>query len=71
MVNTAAAAIKNVVENIPKSLQDNRGYRGMVLGNDLKVLLISDPATEKAAAALDVNIGKFWLFILQIRKKFS
>ncbi|OQV24525.1 Insulin-degrading enzyme [Hypsibius exemplaris] len=62
MVNTVASelpsvVIKNAIENIPKSPQDSRGYRGLVLGNDLKVLLISDPATEKAAAALDVHIG--------------
>lgn len=48
---------KSIVENICKSPQDNRSYRGLVLANDLKVILISDPATEKGAAALDVNIG--------------
>ena len=55
---TPALSVRDVIENIPKSLQDNRVYRGLVLGNDLKVLLISDPATEKAAAALDVHIGQ-------------
>ncbi|OQV25668.1 Insulin-degrading enzyme [Hypsibius exemplaris] len=47
----------DVVDHFPKPLQDQRLYRGLVLENDLKVLLISDPKTEKAAAALDVNIG--------------
>ncbi|XP_055333075.1 insulin-degrading enzyme-like isoform X2 [Paramacrobiotus metropolitanus] len=59
MVNTAAPPnpIKRVIENIPKSPQDNRAYRGIILANDLKAIVISDPAAEKAAAALDVNIG--------------
>ncbi|XP_050459635.1 insulin-degrading enzyme-like isoform X2 [Cataglyphis hispanica] len=43
--------------NIVKSENDNRSYRGMLLPNYMKVLLISDPTTDKAAVALDVKIG--------------
>lgn len=43
--------------HITKSENDKREYRYLVLENKLRVLLISDPATEKSAAALDVNIG--------------
>lgn len=51
---------KRIIESVLKSPQDKRGYRGLILPNDLKVLLISDPVAEKAAAALDVNIGELW-----------
>lgn len=46
----------NVVEII-KSPNDRRDYRALVLDNQLKVLLISDPETDKAAASVDVNSG--------------
>jgi len=36
---------------------DTRAYRFIELPNRMKVLLISDPGTDKAAAALDVNVG--------------
>lgn len=36
---------------------DRRELRYLVLPNQLEVLLISDPDAEKAAAALDVNVG--------------
>lgn len=45
------------VNNIAKSQQDNRDYRGLQLPNGLKVLLVSDPSTDKAAAALTVDVG--------------
>ncbi|XP_014470958.1 PREDICTED: insulin-degrading enzyme isoform X1 [Dinoponera quadriceps] len=44
-------------DTIIKSENDDRFYRGLVLANKMKVLLISDPGTDKSAAALDVNIG--------------
>ncbi|XP_026833292.1 insulin-degrading enzyme isoform X2 [Drosophila erecta] len=45
------------LNNIEKSLQDTRDYRGLQLENGLKVLLISDPNTEFSAAALSVQVG--------------
>ncbi|MBX2867084.1 MAG: insulinase family protein [Acidiferrobacterales bacterium] len=36
---------------------DDNAYRGLVLENGLKVMLISDPDTDQAAAALDVHVG--------------
>ncbi len=42
---------------IAQSPLDARQYRAMVLPNGLRVLLVSDPATDKAAAALDVGVG--------------
>ena len=41
------------------SASDNRDYRIVTLENDLKCLLISDPETDKAAAAMDVRVGYF------------
>lgn len=46
------------VDNIIQSEQDKRSYRGLVLSNQMKVLLVSDPLTDKSAAAMDVNVGK-------------
>jgi secreted Zn-dependent insulinase-like peptidase len=40
-----------------KSPNDDRAYRSLELANGLKVLLISDPQTDKSAAALDVGVG--------------
>lgn len=45
-------------ENITKSPNDKRSYRGLILNNQLKVILISDPTTEKSAASMDVSVGK-------------
>ncbi|MCR8923904.1 insulinase family protein [Dasania sp. GY-MA-18] len=36
---------------------DSRSYQALVLNNQLKVLLISDPRADKAAASLDLHIG--------------
>lgn len=45
------------INNIGKSQQDNRDYRGLKLVNGLKVLIVSDPVTDKSAAALTVDVG--------------
>ena len=43
--------------SIVKSPEDDREYRGLVLPNGLKAVLVSDPSTDKSAAALDVHVG--------------
>ncbi|XP_030382565.1 insulin-degrading enzyme [Scaptodrosophila lebanonensis] len=45
------------LNNIQKSEQDTRDYRGLQLKNGLKALLISDPDTDVSAAALSVQVG--------------
>lgn len=40
-----------------KSPNDDNEYRFITLENQLQVLLVSDPDTKKAAAALDVQVG--------------
>jgi len=42
---------------VAKSPLDTREYRLLRLDNGLKVLLVSDPDADKAAASLDLNIG--------------
>ena len=36
---------------------DRKEYRGLVMENGLKVLLVSDPMTDRAEASMDVHIG--------------
>ncbi|XP_043912628.1 insulin-degrading enzyme isoform X1 [Protopterus annectens] len=49
--------MKRVVNEIVKSPEDKREYRGLAFTNGIKALLISDPTTDKSSAALDVHIG--------------
>jgi insulysin len=54
----AAAAAAGDVE-ITRPRNDKRGYRRVVLPNDLECLLVSDPDTDKAAASMNVSVGYF------------
>jgi insulysin len=45
--------------SLTKSAGDQREYRYLTLSNGLACILVSDPQTDKAAAALDVNVGHF------------
>lgn len=56
--------IEKRYDNIVKSPNDKREYRGLLLFNKMKVLVISDPSTDKSAAALNVNIGKIKYIII-------
>nr|DBA15111.1 TPA: hypothetical protein GDO54_004366 [Pyxicephalus adspersus] len=49
--------VKRVTNDIVKSHEDKREYRGVELANGIKAVLISDPTTDKSSAALDVYIG--------------
>jgi secreted Zn-dependent insulinase-like peptidase len=54
------AVTSHAVQVLDKPVQgetDTRTYRNLVLDNGMKVLLISDPQTDKSAAALDVATG--------------
>ena len=42
---------------IERSPADTRDYRAVALGNGLEALVVSDPDADRAAAALDVNVG--------------
>jgi len=47
----------SIDDEIVKASVDDRLYRLITLPNKLDVLLISDPSTDKASAAIDVNVG--------------
>ncbi|MDB6060392.1 MAG: hypothetical protein JWM78_495 [Verrucomicrobiaceae bacterium] len=55
--NSAAPTNTAAKNTIATSDDDHRSYRYLELPNQLRVLLISAPHTDKAAAALDVNVG--------------
>ncbi|KAL5037149.1 hypothetical protein BDV3_006687 [Batrachochytrium dendrobatidis] len=43
--------------NVLKPDEDNRDYQIITLANGLQAVVISDPSTDKAAAAMDVHVG--------------
>lgn len=49
-------------DNITKSLSDRCSYRGLILRNDLKIMLISDPSAITSAAAVVMGVGKFCMY---------
>jgi insulysin len=57
-----ASSVDGVVvltDMMEKPSLDIRQYRVIRLRNQLEVLLIHDPETDKASAALDVHVGSF------------
>ncbi|CAB3989452.1 insulin-degrading enzyme isoform X1 [Paramuricea clavata] len=56
-VEDKSSGFKVICDDITKSEGDDRSYRGLVLQNDMKILIVSDSNTEKAAASMDVHIG--------------
>ncbi|HIG65651.1 MAG TPA: peptidase M16 [Methyloprofundus sp.] len=59
LLTSACTSIPPTMEskNIIQSQNDSRHYQAFTLNNGLKVLIISDPETKKAAASLDVFVG--------------
>ena len=51
------AAVPAGAVEVGKSPTDSRDYLAFTLDNGLGVLVVSDPFADKAAAALDVNVG--------------
>jgi insulysin len=47
------------IEDLERPQLDDRAYRIITLPNQLEVLLIHEAGTDKASAALDVNVGSF------------
>lgn len=46
-----------IVDQILKARRDTREYRGLTFANGLRVLLVSDPTADRAAAAMNVAAG--------------
>ncbi|KYQ54450.1 Insulin-degrading enzyme, partial [Trachymyrmex zeteki] len=57
VINMSTESVEKRYDDIIKSQNDHRLYRGLVLANKMKVLLISDPTTDTSAAAMDINAG--------------
>ncbi|MDX9741529.1 MAG: insulinase family protein [Gammaproteobacteria bacterium] len=55
LFDTAAAGAADLV----RSPEDRRAYESLVLENGLRVLLVSDPETDMAATALNVDVGHY------------
>ena len=57
--HSRSAGVERLADSIDKPLLDNRSYRVVKLPNQLEALLIHDADTDKASAAMDVNVGSF------------
>jgi insulysin len=53
------AQIERITEDLQKPELDDRSYRVIRLPNKLEALLVHDPDTDKASAAVNVNVGNF------------
>ncbi|KAJ5134922.1 Peptidase M16 core [Penicillium atrosanguineum] len=51
--------IERLTERLEKPELDDRSYRVIRLPNKLEALLVHDPDTDKASAAVNVNVGNF------------
>lgn len=55
----AMTQIERITEHLEKPELDDRSYRVIRLPNQLEALLVHDPDTDKASAAVNVNVGNF------------
>ncbi len=53
------APIERVTDRLEAPALDDRSYRVVRLPNQLEALLVHDPDTDKASAAVNVNVGSF------------
>ena len=51
--------VQTVTDQLETPSIDDRQYRVIKLENELEVLLVQDADTDKASAAMDVNVGSF------------
>jgi secreted Zn-dependent insulinase-like peptidase len=56
-IHAAPVSSSQVLANPIRGETDKRDYRNIILSNGMKVLLVSDPSADKAAAAVDVATG--------------
>jgi secreted Zn-dependent insulinase-like peptidase len=68
VVHTVSVAERAAVIAVPQTIDetfvrkralDERDYKSLTLDNGLRVLLVSDPKSNRSAAAIDVNVGYF------------
>jgi insulysin len=58
-IRRAAPSLERLTDEMEVPALDDRKYRVIRLPNQLEALLIHDQDTDKASAALDVNVGSF------------
>lgn len=51
--------VETLADQLEKPSLDDRSYRVIKFPNQLEVLLVHDAETDKASAAMDVNVGNF------------
>jgi insulysin len=51
--------VERLTDRLETPSLDDRSYRVIRLPNQLEVLLVHDADTDKASAAMDVNVGNF------------
>lgn len=51
--------VERLTDRLETPSLDDRSYRVIKLPNQLEVLLVHDAETDKASAAMDVNVGNF------------
>ncbi|KAL2024660.1 hypothetical protein VTK56DRAFT_6861 [Thermocarpiscus australiensis] len=56
-VGSADTPVELVTDRLETPSLDDRSYRVIRLPNQLEALLVHDPKTDKASAAMDVNVG--------------
>ena len=56
---TSMAPVERVTEKLETPALDDRSYRVIKLPNKLEALLVHDPETDKASAAVNVEVGSF------------
>jgi insulysin len=56
IIRPAVSAADSIVVT---KLRDDRKFKAITLKNKLRVLLVSDPASSRSAAAMDVHVGAF------------
>lgn len=56
---TVMSPAKRIADRLEKPETDDREYRVIELPNKLEALLVHDNKTDKASAALNVNVGNF------------
>jgi insulysin len=52
-------SVELITDRLELPAIDDRLYRVILLPNQLEVLLVQDADTDKASAAMDVNVGNF------------
>ncbi len=59
MPGSTLPPVERLADRLEAPELDDRSYRVIRLANKLEVLLVHDADTDKASAAMDVNVGSF------------